>query len=203
PGRRRAGQRGRRRARQPELRCAGYSRVHLSQQLHIIVLDHRIGEELVGRLLECGFRLLAVGRFDLDVEHLALAHAGHARDAERPERALDRLALRVEDAGLEGYGDAGLHGVLMRSAAGCLPGIDIRAIPAVNSMRALSSCTGAPASPNRGPHPATWPLSPTSRIAAQNAAGVLDTTGTPWRSSSGLATPSVRKPPQEIRMPSA
>ena len=49
-----------------------------------------------------------------------------------------------------------------------------------------------------GPSPATWPLSPTRRSAAQNAAWVLDTTGMPWRSSSGFATPSVRKPPQEI-----
>src|SRR5262245_22769037 len=82
-----------------------------AQQLHIIIFDHRIGEELVGCLLKRGLRLLAVGRVDLDVEHLALAHAGHAGDAERLERALDRLALRIEDAGLEGHGNTGLHAV--------------------------------------------------------------------------------------------
>src|SRR5215475_14472155 len=83
-----------------------------AQQLHIIVLDHRIGEELVGRLLEGSLYLLAVAGVDLDVKHLALAHAGHVRDAERFERAFDRLALRIEDAGFEGHGDAGLHAIL-------------------------------------------------------------------------------------------
>src|SRR5262249_2300258 len=100
--------------------------------------DHRVGEELVGGLLERRFRLLAVARLDLDVEHLALTHAGHACDSERLERALDRLALRVEDAGLEGHGDAGLHGVLMRSTAGCLGDRTFRVIPPVNSTRAIS-----------------------------------------------------------------
>src|SRR6516164_6033607 len=51
----------------------------------------------------------AIASLDLDVEDLALAHARDAGDAERFERAFDRLALGIEDAGFEGDGDAGLH----------------------------------------------------------------------------------------------
>src|SRR5262249_27303688 len=79
------------------------------QHLDLVVLDDDVGEELVGGLLE---RRLGAGRIravDLDVEHLALPHAGDARDAERLERAFDRLALGIEHAGLEGDGDAGFH----------------------------------------------------------------------------------------------
>src|SRR6185312_5041296 len=41
---------------------------------------------------------------------LALTDTGDAAEAEALERAGDRLALRIEDAGLEGDGDAGAHG---------------------------------------------------------------------------------------------
>src|SRR5262249_56034694 len=85
-----------------------------SFELDLIILDQGIGQELVGRLLERGLRRLAVAPLDLDVEHLALAHARHAGDAERLERALDRLALGIEDAGFEGDGDARLHGLALR-----------------------------------------------------------------------------------------
>src|SRR5258705_3728895 len=83
--------------------------------LDAIILDHRVGEQLLGRLLEGGFGAALVRTHDLDVEHLALAHAGDAADAKRFERALDRLALRIEDAGLEGDGDARFHGCLTGS----------------------------------------------------------------------------------------
>ena len=52
----------------------------------------------------------AVRSLDLDVEHLALAHAGDAADAQRSQGALDGLALRIEDAGFQRNGDAGFHG---------------------------------------------------------------------------------------------
>src|SRR5690606_34097488 len=45
----------------------------------------------------------------LDVEHLALPDAGDAIDAERLQRALDGLALRIEDAGFQRDGDARFH----------------------------------------------------------------------------------------------
>src|SRR4029077_3486097 len=67
---------------------------------------------------ERGFSLGAVVALDLDVEHLALADARHTIHAEGLQRALDRLALRIEDAGLEGDGHASLHrGVLHRDMA--------------------------------------------------------------------------------------
>src|SRR3977135_1058970 len=83
--------------------------------LDAVILDHRVGEQLLGRLLEGGFGAALVRARDLDVEHLALAYARDAADAERFERALDRLALRIEDAGLEGDGDARFHGCLTGS----------------------------------------------------------------------------------------
>src|SRR5712691_11279115 len=163
-----------------------------SFELNLIVFDQGVGEELVGCLLERGFRLLLVAAFDLDVEHLALAHACHAGNAEGFERPLDRLALGVKDAGFERNGDAGLHRVSSCSRY------------VAKFRRKPAQCTGAAAVCSKSrPRPATWPLSPTSRSAAQNAACVLETTGMPWRASSGCATPSVRKPPQEISRPSA
>src|SRR5690348_4196167 len=47
-----------------------------SQHLDAVVLDHRVGEEFLRRLFECCFGAGPVGAVDLDVEHLALAHAG-------------------------------------------------------------------------------------------------------------------------------
>src|SRR5215469_3981003 len=80
-----------------------------SQHLDLVVLDDHVGEQLVGRLFERGLGARRVHAFEFDVEHLALAHARHAGDAERLEGAFDRLALGVEHARLEGDGDAGFH----------------------------------------------------------------------------------------------
>ena len=68
-----------------------------------------LASSLSAACLSSGLGPGPVAAVDLDVEHLALAHAGDAGDAERLQRALDRLALRVEDAGLQGDGDAGFH----------------------------------------------------------------------------------------------
>src|SRR5688500_6921809 len=81
----------------------------LSQQLDAVVLDHRVRQQLVGGILEGRFDPRPVGVLDFDVEHLALADARYASDAERLQRALDRLALRVENAGFQRNGDARLH----------------------------------------------------------------------------------------------
>src|SRR3954463_15930861 len=64
-----------------------------SQHLDPVILDHRVGEEFFCGLFESCFGASPVGAIDLDVEHLALAHAGNATDPERPQSALDRLAL--------------------------------------------------------------------------------------------------------------
>src|SRR5262245_57968482 len=75
----------------------------------MIILDHSVREQFLGRLPERRLGAGAIAAVELDVEHLALAHAGDAADAERFQRALDGLALRVEDARLERDGDARLH----------------------------------------------------------------------------------------------
>src|SRR5262245_9599865 len=77
--------------------------------LEMIVLDDGVGEELVAHRLQRRFSAGFVALGKLDVEDLALADAAHAGEAERGERALDRLALRIEDARFEGDGDARLH----------------------------------------------------------------------------------------------
>src|SRR5581483_8416018 len=90
-------------------RTAEFMDLASAQNLDPIVLDHGIGQQLVGGLLEQSFGLGPVGALKLDVEDLALAHAGDAVDAERAQCAFDRLALRIEDAGFQGDGDAGLQ----------------------------------------------------------------------------------------------
>src|SRR5262249_21138757 len=173
-----------------------------SFQLDLVVLDQCIREQLVGRLLERGFRLLTVAAFELDVEHLALAHAGDAVHTQRLEGTLDRLALRIENAGFERDGDASLHVVVLDAsnsiwpesvAPQALSGRDCREF-----RHKPPQCTGAVACATPRRPPATCPLSPPSRNAAQNAACVLETTGMSSCCSSGAATPRVRKPPQEI-----
>src|SRR5262245_43378722 len=210
----RAGPRGR--CRERSRRCRRATR---SFHINSIILDQDVGEQLVGGLLERRLGLLAAASLDLDVEHLALAHARHAGDPERFERTLDRLALGIEDTGFERDGDARFHAIPIfligtppsiwpESPAAQAPAAQAAAAAPTCPQRAKSrgkppQCTGAAARSRRRPRPATWPLSPTSRSAAQNAACVLATTGMPWRASSGAATPSVRKPPQEISRPSA
>src|SRR5215471_16101527 len=61
----------------------------ISEQLDPIILDHRVGQQLVGGGLQRLLRLAAVGAGKLDVEHFALAYAGDAIDAERFQRAFD------------------------------------------------------------------------------------------------------------------
>src|SRR6476660_2873567 len=85
------------------------SQIELEQNLNPIILDHRVGEELFGGVPQRRLGAGAIGAFDLYVEHLALAHAGDAVDAERAQRALDGLALRIENAGLQRNGNACLH----------------------------------------------------------------------------------------------
>src|ERR1700743_1838916 len=80
-----------------------------SADLDAIILDDGIGEKLLGRGLERGFGTSAVDPFDLDIEDLALTHTRHATDSKRFQSAFDGLALRIEDAGFKGDGDARFH----------------------------------------------------------------------------------------------
>src|SRR5262249_56221299 len=178
-----AGENCRRRIRLPP-RC--HRRATPSFQFNLIILDQRVGEELVGRLVERGVRRFAIGRFDLDVEDFALPHARHARDAERFERAFDRLALRIENAGFEGNRDAGLHRLSCKRGYGAnrfdrkpeKRAVRPRAAHASKFTKKCCQCTGATAvcSSSR-PRPATWPLSPTSPTPPPNPPSLLPTTG--------------------------
>ena len=65
-----------------------------------VVLDDGVGEELLAHALYfgAGARRIALGHLDLDI--FTLAHIANRAEAERMERAGDRLALRVEHARL-------------------------------------------------------------------------------------------------------
>src|SRR4051812_48827650 len=93
----------------PGKRRTAAFKARLSQDFDPVILDHRIGEKLFAGGLERRLGPGAILAADLDVEHLALSHTADALDAERLQRALDGLALRIEHAGFERYGDAGFH----------------------------------------------------------------------------------------------
>ena len=71
--------------------CASGGRV---QQLDLVVLDQRVGEELLAHRAE----LLGVGHVELD--QAPDVDVGGAGEPERRQGALDGRTLRVEDAGL-------------------------------------------------------------------------------------------------------
>src|SRR5271166_2346707 len=71
-----------------------------------VILDNRVGEQSLASLAEQRTRAAAILAIDLDVEDLALSHALDALDGERPQRPLDRLALRIEHPGFERDGNA-------------------------------------------------------------------------------------------------
>src|SRR6185312_3984026 len=86
-------------------RTADFIGVGSAQHFNPVILDNGVRQKLVGGILQRGFRLRLVGAGKFDVEHLALPDAGDAIDAERFQRAFDGLALRIENAGLESYGN--------------------------------------------------------------------------------------------------
>ena len=79
------------------------------------ILDHRVGEQLAAHRLDVGVAG-AVGKVELD--QLAGADVLDAAEAEAFERMVDRLALRVEHAGLQGDEHARFHGLGL-PAGGC------------------------------------------------------------------------------------
>src|SRR3954469_15135784 len=81
----------------------------LAQNLDPVILDYRVRQQLVGGGFQRRLGVGLVGAGQFDVEHLALAHTGHAIDAERFKRPFDGLALRIENAGFESDGDACFH----------------------------------------------------------------------------------------------
>src|SRR5580692_12679918 len=83
-----------------------------SNHVDAIILDHRVGEELLASRFERRFRPRRIAARELDVEDLALTHACDPFYAERTQRALDRLALRIENPVLQSDGDARFHGAV-------------------------------------------------------------------------------------------
>ena len=70
--------------------------------LDLEVLDQRVGEQLLAELGE------PLGVLGLELDHAPDPHVLDALEAERRQRPLDRLALRVEDALLGPDQDPGL-----------------------------------------------------------------------------------------------
>ena len=68
----------------------------LAAERDLVALDQRVREELLAHALELRPRLVAVVGRELDVDEPADAGVGDL-EAEVAERALDRLALRIED----------------------------------------------------------------------------------------------------------
>src|SRR5271169_5373985 len=64
-----------------------------------VVLDHGVGEQVLAYALYRCTRGRLARRAELHLDVLALAHVFDAGDAERRQRMLDRLALRVEHTG--------------------------------------------------------------------------------------------------------
>src|SRR4051794_15201717 len=81
-----------------------------SAELNRIVLDHRVGEQLAAHLLDAGARRVGVGIGQFEFDQLALADLADAVKAQRQQRIADRLALRIEHAGLEADMHARFHG---------------------------------------------------------------------------------------------
>src|ERR1700675_3854476 len=65
--------------------------------LHFERLDQRVREQLLAHPLDLGPRLGRVARVDLEIDDLPDASLRDG-ETEVPERALDRFALRIEDA---------------------------------------------------------------------------------------------------------
>jgi hypothetical protein len=70
------------------------------------VLDDRVRKQLAAHILDIGIAS-AVGKIELD--ELTGTNVVDARKAEPFESVVDGLALRVEDAGLQGNEDARFH----------------------------------------------------------------------------------------------
>src|SRR6202453_655956 len=70
-----------------------------------VVFDHGVGEQFLGRVFKRGLCGGAIGTLNVDLEDLALSHAGNAAHAKRAQRPLYRLALRIEDARFKRHND--------------------------------------------------------------------------------------------------
>jgi len=79
------------------------------RHFHLEILDDLIGQKLLAGFAQQSFGRAAIGGVKFDVEDLALPHASDSIDVERLQRALDGLALRIEDAVSQRDDDPGFH----------------------------------------------------------------------------------------------
>ena len=98
----------------------------IASHIDLVVFDHGVGEQLFAGRLQLSFSGVRIRAGELNVEHLALPDARDAFDAKRLQRALDRLALRIEDAGFESNDDAGFHGEPMGKVEGFLTDSELK-----------------------------------------------------------------------------
>ena len=77
----------------------------------LVVLDERVGQQPPAHVVELR------GVLDVELDQPPDVDVGHAREAERRQRALDRDALRVEDPRLGPDEDARPHGAVLASQA--------------------------------------------------------------------------------------
>src|SRR5438045_3809154 len=81
-----------------------------------VILDDRVGEKLPAHLFDPRAGGGRIGIGELEFDQLALTHFAYIGKAKPLQRIADRLALRVEDAGLEADMDARLHRSARRAA---------------------------------------------------------------------------------------
>src|SRR5262249_14733303 len=129
------------------------SQTALGQNLNPEIFDHRVGEQFLCRILQRRLGAGAIGALELDVKHLALAHAGDAINAERPQRPLDSFALRIENTGFQRDRDAGFHQVasVTTGAFGCGAGLLVLAGTAEAAAESQPLTSIGPAPCGRSP----------------------------------------------------
>jgi hypothetical protein len=91
------------------LRAVG---VGLVDHPHLEVLDHRVGEQLLGHRRQHRGGLVGVAGVELDLEHLALPDRPDGVVTEVAERLGDRLALRIEDLGPQAHQNSSFHPIV-------------------------------------------------------------------------------------------
>ena len=77
--------------------------------LEPVVLDHAVGEQLAGTCRRGARSPASASPSISQLEVLPKPHVARPREAERVQRALDRLAGRIEDPGLRGHVDLRSH----------------------------------------------------------------------------------------------
>ena len=81
----------------------------LTHQLERIVLNHRVGEQALAHAFDFRARGSLIGSLEIELDELALPDVGNTVETECTERVLNSLALRIENAVLQGDPDKRFH----------------------------------------------------------------------------------------------